>query len=390
MKLSELVALRNQLVGLPVRPIRMTANNDLDKILHLLSLNQEVMQHQVPKIEHAYQVLQDGFENFQNQVDSAEMFINQLIGQQERHWLQHSYQIYKSLNERHHDDIMNMLRPIHHPELELRTKINAQADWKFPAMIIRSGLENFIDSMVGFDPLYVVDTNTHILNKALFKFNTQYQNRLRGIIVEENLDGQILEKIPDHQIGLCFVYNFFNHRPLEIVEKYLTEIYAKLRPGGKLIMSFNDCDREPGVVLVEQELACYTPGSVILHMAKNIGYASTYSWHNELPNTYLELTKAGILTSLRGGQALAKIHKIPKSPEEFEMQKLLETAAQFGFLVDKNKKPTVLELRKFIVEEKKKKFEAEAAAKKRQEWGSLSPEEKQLKIAQLMSPPNDN
>jgi SAM-dependent methyltransferase len=345
----------------------------------------------VPDIEHAYQGLQESFENFQNQIDSTELFINQLINQQEKYWLQYSYQIYKSLSERHHDDIMNMLRPIYHPESELRTKIKTQADWRFPAMIIRSGVEDFIDSMVSFDPLYVVDTDVHMINKAMGKFNDQYQSRLRNIVIEENVNKQILEKIPNHQIGLCFVYNFFNHRPIDLIEKYLTEIYDKLRPGGKLIMSFNDCDREPGVALVEQELACYTPGGVILHMVKNIGYVKSYSWHNGLANTYLEVTKPGQLTSLRGGQSLAKIIKIPKSPEELELQKLLDEAVQFGFVEDKNKKPAALDLQKFIRDEKIKKRQADAAEKERQqrkEWLALSPEEKQAKLTAAMSQSN--
>jgi hypothetical protein len=166
------------------------------------------------------------------------------------------------------------------------------------------------------------------------------------------------------------------------------EIYNKLRPGGILIMSFNDCDRVPGVTLVEQHLACYTPGHLIIQMAKNIGYECFYSWHNGLANTYLELQKPGQLGSIRGGQSLAKICKISRSPEELEMQALIQEAEQFGFTVEKNQTYPVVQLQKFIREQKKKRREIEAAEKIRQErreWLALSPEEKQARLAAAMA-----
>jgi SAM-dependent methyltransferase len=242
--------------------------------------------------------------------------------------------------------------------------------------------------MVSYDPLYVVDVNSHMVNKSTSCFGEQYQARLRPVVIEEKLDQEILEKIPNNQIGMCFIYNFFNHRTLEHINKYLTEIYNKLRPGGILIMSFNDCDRVPGVVLVEQNLSCYTPGTAIIQMAKNIGYECLYSWHNDLANTYLEIHKPGRLVSNRGGQSLAKICKIPRSPEELEMQALIDEAEQFGFTVEKGVTYPAVQLQKFIREQKKKRREIAAAEKIRQErreWLALAPEEKQARLAAAMA-----
>ena len=388
MKLSELVALKIMLNSMPVKPIQMAANEELDKIIHLLTLNSEVMEKELSVTDFKYQELQAAFDNFQQQISVDQNHIEKLIAQEEKHWMQQSFQIYKDLSERHHDDIMNSLRPIQHPELELRSKLKMQADWRYPGMIIRPGVEDFIDSMVSYDPLYVVDVNSHMVNKSTSCFGEQYQARLRPVVIEEKLDQEILEKIPNNQIGMCFIYNFFNHRTLEHINKYLTEIYNKLRPGGILIMSFNDCDRVPGVVLVEQHLSCYTPGTTIIQMAKNIGYECLYSWHNDLANTYLEIHKPGQLVSNRGGQSLAKICKIPRSPEELEMQALIDEAEQFGFTVEKGVTYPAVQLQKFIREQKKKRREIAAAEKIRQErreWLALAPEEKQARLAAAMA-----
>jgi hypothetical protein len=60
-------------------------------------------------------------------------------------------------------------------------------------------------------------------------------------------------------------------------------------------------------MLAERRYACYTPGSLIKELATNIGYVQMFSWDNDGPTTWLELKKPGTLTSLRGGQTLAKI-----------------------------------------------------------------------------------
>jgi SAM-dependent methyltransferase len=109
---------------------------------------------------------------------------------------------------------------------------------------------------------------------------------------------------------LVFAYNFFNFRPFEVLRQYLTEIYQKLRPGGILIMTFNDCDRAKAVMLVEQHYCCYTPGYLVRELAQSLGYEIAFAWTDQGPSTWLELRKPGERPGLRGGQALAKI--LPK------------------------------------------------------------------------------
>jgi SAM-dependent methyltransferase len=142
------------------------------------------------------------------------------------------------------------------------------------------------------------------------KFPEEYQARLRPYVVDELKSTQWLKQIPDSQFGVCLVFNLFNFRPLEVIKQYLTEIYQKLKPGGVCLMTFNDCDRDKAVMLVEQHFASYTPGKLIQELTLNIGYEPIFKWHDGGPNTWLEIKKPGELTSLRGGQTLAKIvHK---------------------------------------------------------------------------------
>jgi hypothetical protein len=46
---------------------------------------------------------------------------------------------------------------------------------------------------------------------------------------------------------------------------------------------------------------------MILQLATTIGFEIEFTWSDDGPATWIELRKPGELTSLRGGQTLAKI-----------------------------------------------------------------------------------
>jgi hypothetical protein len=114
-----------------------------------------------------------------------------------------------------------------------------------------------------------------------------------------------------NQFGFCVAVNYFNFKPVPVIQSYMTELFEKLRPGGTVAFTIMDSDHVPALLLVENGFACYTPGSAVIDAADDIGYELTYQYHNDgEPVTWLEFRRPGTLTSLRGGQTLAKI--IPK------------------------------------------------------------------------------
>ena len=188
-----------------------------------------------------------------------------------------------------------------------KTRIARYTNWKYPAMVLRPGLETYVNDMVACDPLYLVDEKYELLTPIMNQYNKVYQLRLRPYVINERQDGEILTQLPNDQFGLIFVYNFFNFRPLEVIRQYLTELYQKLRSGGVLIMTINDCDRDKGVMLVEQHFACSTPGNMIIELANSLGFETEFVWTDNGPSSWIELRRPGELTSIRGGQTLAKI-----------------------------------------------------------------------------------
>jgi len=311
MKLSDLVAYKTALDKLSTRSAHREVELDLGKITHLVNTQSIQLNNFTQQLETQYNEIQEHLDRFEIKLDELKQSIKLQIELEEKYWFQESYRLYDQEMRNDSAEYVLNRRPKLDDDVEnlLRVRIQNYVDWQHPAMIIQPGLEKFVEDMVGFDPLYLVAQQHDLLVPAFEKFPEEYQRRLRLYTVREDLDHDILEKIPNEQVGLCLVYNFFEFKPFEIVRKYLTEIYQKLKPGGTLIMTFNDCDRDKAVKLAEQHYACYTPGTMVQQFALTTGYDQIFSWNNNGPTTWLELKKPGTLTSLRGGQTLAKIIK---------------------------------------------------------------------------------
>jgi SAM-dependent methyltransferase len=174
-------------------------------------------------------------------------------------------------------------------------------------MIIRPGRDTFIEDLVPMDPLYLVDHHQDLIQPSVSKFTPEYQRRLREYVITDRTDQPIMAALPQGQFGLVFAYNYFNWKPIEMIEKFLTEIYQKLRPGGALIFTYNECDNWYGVGAVENAWMCYTPGSRIQTIARNLGYKIIKQYTGDGNIAWFEMRRPGEVRSLRGGQVLAKV-----------------------------------------------------------------------------------
>jgi SAM-dependent methyltransferase len=311
MKLSELVHFRSLLDQHNVSQIARDARAELDKI-HYTVDSQPVHVGQYQQVlDDQQKVIAQSFADYEQQLTKLKVELDQMIDQAEPAFFQESYRLYEEemFHETPEYALNRRLPATPETSVTLRSRLMNYTNWQLPGIIIRPGLETFIDDMVSYDPLYLVDNDYAMLKPTVEKFPEAYQRRLRQYIINEQ-DESILNKIPKNQFGMCLIYNYLNFKPLEVIKRYLTEVYDILRPGGICILTFNDCDRAIAIGLVEQHFACYTPGRLIYDLARSLGYEVVFTWNDGEASTWLELRKPGELTSLRGGQTLAKI--IPK------------------------------------------------------------------------------
>jgi len=306
MKLSDIVARLNLLDSLDVASECSTAVSKLNHITHVVT---EQDQTASCSISQTFDELSNTIGKFSAQIENLKQSLRQEIIQHEQVYLSNSLRVYRE-EMIHEDPDMILKRRLGidvDDDMRLRTHLKNLTDWRIPGMIIRPGLENYIEDMVPMDPLYVIDHDPELMRPAIDKFTPEYQRRLREYVINDWSDNPILGKLPDNQFGAIFAYHYFNHKPIPIICKFLNEFYEKLRPGGSVIMTYNNCDQAHGVIRSEHAWMLYTPRRLIEQHAVGLGFELVEAYDGKGDVSWLEFRKPGDVTSIRGGQTLAKI-----------------------------------------------------------------------------------
>jgi hypothetical protein len=212
--------------------------------------------------------------------------------------------------------IVKRTRELDADTTNLQDRLNSYSNWQYPGMVIRPVQSPGLESLVAFDPLYLVDTHEDLLAPVRSLFTSEYQRRLKYYVIEEYTSTDIFVNLPQKQFGLVYAFYYFDFKPLEIIQKYLDEVFLLLRSGGTFLFSFNDCDQWTAVGSAEHHFHCYTPGRLILQHARNVGYEIVHVHSHLSGTTWVEIKKPGVLDSIRGAQALASVFKkAPAAPK---------------------------------------------------------------------------
>jgi SAM-dependent methyltransferase len=319
MQFEDLIRLSNRLADMTIQDLKADTVYRYHTIMHESNIpSAEVDNVFRQQITITHDSLQKTFLQLEQNLDEFKSAVKNEIRKEGNTWLQRSYTRYEQqletgLGKGPSAPELHRNKPIYTDADILKMfndRVGSYSNWHYPAAIIHPMMEPFIHNMVGSDPLYVLDESHYLLDPVLAQFNSVYQRRVRPYIIEESFERPILSALPDDQFGFCFVYNYLNYRPFELIKKYISESYKKLKPGGVLVFTFNDCDRWQSIQLVEQEISCYTPGSLITGWSEYVGFKEIYRYQDQTASVWLELQKPGTLLSLRGGQNLAKI--LPK------------------------------------------------------------------------------
>jgi SAM-dependent methyltransferase len=309
MKLSEIMAYRNFLDSSTPLFVNAALSLKMNPVLTAVTQNTILSEHLTEKLTKEYNDVFRYLGDFECTIEEIKNALQDLIDQNNAPYFAESFKNYEeSVNCETVEFILKRKLPIYaEVSDQLTTRIRYYNDWKLVGLILRPGHEDWIQELVGCDPLYLVDTNSELLEPAKLRFNDQYQRRLRTYTIQETIESNMLDQLPDGQFGFCLVYNFFNYKPMEIIEAYLKELYIKLKPGGVVAFTFNNCDRAEGIELFERHFMSYTPEKNLLALCQSIGYEIKNVFRLDQSCTWVEINRPGTLNSLRGGQSLAKI-----------------------------------------------------------------------------------
>ena len=309
MNLSEVVKFKNLLDGMSIDPACHAAVRHLASIMHVINEQHIRLANVNEDLATNFDRVKDSIASFDAVVMDLNRKLQTMIDTYEPALYQSSLRVYEEEMRYEPDNYILDRRLSIDPEsnIILRSRLKSYTDWRLPGMIIRPGRENFIEELVPLDPLYLVDHNTQLLEPAIAAFTTEYQRRLRPYAVNDYQGWPAMRQLPDNQFGLIFAYNYFNYKPITVIQSYLEEIFAKLRPGGVFLFTYNNCNRWHGVALAEKNFMSYVPAHRLRIIAENIGYEITHTYDGQGDISWLELTRPGQIVSLRGGQSLAKI-----------------------------------------------------------------------------------
>jgi SAM-dependent methyltransferase len=309
MKLSYLVSYLNHLDRYDITGAHTVLTGHLDPVLHAVSTH-DLQFPDITERLHSHRDRMTGcLQDYAQAIDDLKHEIRRNIELLEPHYLQESYKLYSENMVNDTNEHMLNRRPTLQADsvAYLRARLMRHSDWHYPGMILRPGLEEWIQDLVALDPMYLVDVNHDMLLPCVAQFTPEYQARVRRYVIQESADVPMFDRLPQAQMSLVLAYNYFNFKPLELVRCFLREIYGVLRPGGTLMFTFNNCDRSGGVDLAERYFMCYTPGRLVLSAAELLGFRVAHTYDIDAAATWVELQKPGTLSSNRGGQALAKI-----------------------------------------------------------------------------------
>lgn len=319
MILSDLINYRNRLRALQIGPIWEMSNAEFSKVFDLVKQSTIPTGTVVSELNDIHKTIYSEYEKFEATLNQLNSKLDKILQEQGEPWyLESNRRYFFDADNQSEDWYLQRQSSIPESDKEFYiSRLQTYASWKFPGLVFRPGMYNLVQHMVCYDPLYLVDKKDNMLFPCQLEFPEQYRRRLRPVVIDEQSDDS-LSTLPDNQFGVVLAYDYFNFLPLYIIEKVLKQVYQKLRPGGTFCFTFNDCDTDKGMKLVEDYKAAYTPGKALKYQITNMGYEIVFEYNNDSPTTWLEIRKPGQLKSIRGGQVMAQVKPLHLAPQNNE------------------------------------------------------------------------
>lgn len=196
-------------------------------------------------------------------------------------------------------------------ESAIISKITEYSDWHYPALQINPRSKKWIDSMVAADPLYLTHWNINLVKEIIKSYPELYQNRLRLYEITE----RDFSKLPQTQFSFVLCWDYFNYLSPMFVEKYIKEVYQLLRPGGRFMFSYTNCDIADSALQAESLGCAYASAKWIKKLCDEIGYedndlkdfntSDAFNIHAHV--SWAILKKPGELSTVKRSQAMAQI-----------------------------------------------------------------------------------
>lgn len=189
-------------------------------------------------------------------------------------------------------------------------QLRRYSNWRYPGMTILNHDTDFTKHLAQCEPLYLVSNEQLYINQAMENYTDVYKTRVRPYLVHGDID---FHKLPHGQFGFIFCWNTFEHMQASSIETYMLWFSHLLRPGGTLLMSYNDADTVMGAQKVDWGGSDFTTRRSLAFAAEKVGLnlhkAMTFSTDSgEI--SWLELQKYGELETIKVHPTMGIVNRI--------------------------------------------------------------------------------
>lgn len=302
-KLQDLVKYKNDLLSL-IKDIDLL-DNIKDSILSVeIASDDNIIS--LDKIINSYRQLSIDYQQINNSINQTLDDIDTAIHEQvNKLYLDDKHRLL------HEENIFHYLTMPDEIEKQLSAKISSYSDWHYPSLQINPREKHWIDYMVAGDPLYLMSHDLNVIKNLINPYPDLYQSRLR-LYENKDIDFSIL---PQEQFGFVLCWDNFNYLSFEKIKPYVKEVFKLLRPGGKFVFSYNNCDLETSAGNFEDFSAGWCTTKLLIDLFDEIGYQLVEFKNIKIddPTRYIswvEVRKPGVLKTVKAHQAIAQI--LPK------------------------------------------------------------------------------
>ena len=305
MKLNELVKLRNQLSdALEISALNNELNKNYSRLLNLSTVTDKDLASDIIDLAESHRDINLLFQRDSNQLENILTTIQDKINQLSTHFFAENYQFELQYVD---PDTIRKTRTIKKDEnfeQILIQRINLHSNWQYPALEIGCRDGEWTKFLVASDPLYIADVFEEFLTTATEQFPPIYQGRVRKYLIK---DFYKISNLPKNQFGFIFSYNFFNYLSIDSIKQYLIQTLEWLRPGGRILFTYNNADMSAAAAYAENYFMTYVPESILIPLAESIGLETTYQYNFEPAYSIIEFKKPGQLKSIKIGQSVGEI-----------------------------------------------------------------------------------
>jgi SAM-dependent methyltransferase len=305
MNLCQLVTLRNQLqIAYDTRLIKQEIDSNQSRLAELAKNIDNDLSTKILNIATQNENLYTYLDDVSNHVANLLIEIQTQIDQLASKLFSNNYELELTCNSIERVRDVRKIARDEIFELALTQRINLHSNWQYPALEIGCRDGEWTKYLVASDPLYIADSFDEFLVSAVEQFPDIYQGRVRKYKIVENCK---IKNLPINQFGLIFSFNYFNYLSLDSIKQYLHQAMDWLRPGGKIVFTYNNADLPSAAAYAENFFMTYVPKGILQPMAESLGFETTFSYDFDPAFSIIEFKKPGQLKSTKLSQTAGEI-----------------------------------------------------------------------------------